>query len=149
MSSSSNDRKKPYRKKPSRWRNSTATSSVSTDDRLVWCASVVWNFAGLTFSSSGKIGRSNFCSVSDGYSIRNSSIPEPNPSSERKRCRNVVPVRGLPTSTIGRFARVFANFGKNTWSSAMKIATTVRMKPKKTATNKGMTFTPKVRRSTR
>ena len=109
----------------------------------------MWNLAGLTFSSSGRIGRSNFCSVSDGYSIRNSSIPEPNPSSERKRCKNVVPVRGLPTSTMGRFARVFANAGKNTWSRAMKIATTVRTKPKNTATKSGMTLMPNVRRSTR
>ena len=43
-------------------------------------------------------------------------------------------MRGLPTSTIGRFARVFASRGKNTWSSAIAIATKVRTKPKNTAT---------------
>ena len=76
-------------------------------------------------------------------------MPAPKPSSDRKRCRNVVPVRGFPTSTMGRFARVFASFENSRLSSAMASATKVRMKPKKTAMKSGMTLTPNVRRRTR
>src|SRR4051812_19467189 len=81
--------------------------------------------------------------------MRKSSIPEPNPSSARKRCRNVVPVRGFPTRTMGRLARALARRGKNRWSRAMAIATTVRTIPNTTAMNRGITLTPKVRRNTR
>ena len=58
-------------------------------------------------------------------------------------------MRGLPTSTMGRLARVFRSRGKKTLSSAMASATNVRTHPKSTAMKSGATLTPKVRRSTR
>ena len=54
------DKINPYRKKPSKNLKSIEASSVSTEVKLVLCASVEWCFAGLKYSKMGKNGLSSF-----------------------------------------------------------------------------------------
>ena len=65
-SSSSKAKINPYKKKPSKCLNKRLTSSVSTEVRLVLCASVEWCLAGLIFSNRGKNGFIIFCSKIEG-----------------------------------------------------------------------------------